>query len=65
MRINKWFCFLIDCWKELLPYQQLKMRIKHTNGERAGHNFPFMKLFKKEQQIVFKVLGRIGNLRKG
>jgi len=40
------------------------MRTKHTNGEKAGRNFLFMKSYKKELLIVFKVLGRIGNLKK-
>lgn len=64
MKINKWFFFLIDFWKELPPYLLLKMRTKHTNGEKAGRNFLFMKSYKKELLIVFKVLGRIGNLKK-
>lgn len=64
MKINKWFYFLIDYWKELLLYQLLKMHTKLINGEKADHSFQFMKLFKKEQLIVFKVPGQTGNSKK-
>jgi|APCry1669189034_1035192.scaffolds.fasta_scaffold125496_1 hypothetical protein len=65
MKINKWFYFLIDFWKELPPYLLLKMLTKHINGEKADHSFLYMKLFKKEQLIVSKVHGQIGSLKKG
>ena len=65
MKTSKWFCFLIDFWKELLLYQLLRMHIKHINGEKADHSFQFMRLSRKELQTAYKVLGQIGNSKKG
>jgi hypothetical protein len=64
MRINKWFCFSIDFWKELLPFLPLRMLIKRINGEKADRSCQFMRLFRKELQIAYRVPGLIGNLKK-